>query len=120
MGVLAQFFKLSFSLKLNKSTKTDGSKIDGVLVKGSKIVYNPALLIKLGLRQPAALRSEDRSPAEALYIGYIASKQECSFWVSYHFSVSMECYALQKAMTEKCNTCVIARVIASQWSSTPK
>lgn len=57
--------------------------IDGVLVKGSKIVYSPALLIKLGPRQPAALRSEDRSPAEALYIGYIASKQQCSFWISY-------------------------------------
>lgn len=38
MGVLAHFFTLSSSLKLNKSTKTDGSKIDGVLVKGSKTV----------------------------------------------------------------------------------
>lgn len=120
MGVLAHFFKLSSSLKLNKSTKTDGNKIDGVLLKGSKIVYNPALWIKLGPRQPAALRSEDRSPVEALYIGYIASKQQCSFWVSHHFSMSTECYILQKAMTEKCNTCIIACVIASQWSSTPK
>lgn len=41
--VLAHFFKLSASLKLNKSTKTNGNKIDGVLVKGPKIVYNPAL-----------------------------------------------------------------------------
>lgn len=45
--VLAYFFKLSSSLKLNKSTKTDGNKIDGVLGKGPKIVYNPALWIKL-------------------------------------------------------------------------
>lgn len=44
-------------------------------MKGSKSVYNPALLMKLGPRQPAVLRSEDRSSAEALYVGYIASKQ---------------------------------------------
>jgi len=120
MGVLAHSFKLSSSLRLNKSTKCDGSKIDGVPVKGSKMVYNPALLIKLGLRQPAALRSEDRSPVEALYTGHIASKQQCGSWVSHHFSMSMERYVLQKAMTEKWNTRVIACVIASQWSSTPK
>lgn len=120
MGVLAHFFKFSSSLKLSKSTKTDGSKIDGVLVKGSKIVYNLVLWIKLGSRQPAALRSEDRSPVEARYIGYIASKQQCSFWVSYPFSVSVVSYVLQKAMTGKCNTHVIACVIASQWSSIPK
>lgn len=89
-------------------------------MKGSKTVYNPALRIKLGPRQLAALRSEDKCPAEALYIGYIASKQECSFWVSYHFSMSMECYVLRKAMAEKCNTRVIACVMASQWSRTPK
>lgn len=118
--LLAHFFKLASSLKLNKNTKTDGSKTDEVLLKGSKIVYNPALWIKLGLRQPAASRSEDRSPAEELYSSSIASKQQRSFWVSYHFSMSVECYVLQKAMTEKCNAPVIACAIASQWSSTPK
>lgn len=51
-------------------------------------------------------------------MGNIASKQQCSPWVSYHFSVSMESYVLQKAMTEKCNAHIIACVIASQWSST--
>lgn len=52
-----------------------GSKIDGVLVRGPKVVYNPALFIKLGPRQPAVLRSEDKSCAEALQVSYIASKQ---------------------------------------------
>lgn len=43
MGVLAHFFTLSSNLKLNKGTKPDGSEIDGVLVKGSTTVSNPAL-----------------------------------------------------------------------------